>query len=177
MNLVTDGILAVALGVEPVEQGVMACRPRPRRAPVLDRAGAAAVLGLGGYIGLTTLVLFQSQLQTDGGPESLARAQTLAFTGIIVLEKVNVLNFRALRAPLSKLGWSSNPWVLLALAVAIGLQIAAVYVPFLQGVLHTVPLAASDWLLLLALSLPLLLAGETLKRLRWSRRLRSGPAA
>ena len=59
-------------------------------------------------------------------------AQTVAFTGIIVLEKVNVFNFRSLANPLSSVGYFSNKWLLLAVAITLGAQVCAVYVPFLQ---------------------------------------------
>jgi P-type Ca2+ transporter type 2C len=166
MNLVTDGVIAVALGVEPVEAGIMARPPRAPRARLIDRAGALAVLALGSYIGLAALALFHVNLGASG-PGGVARAQTLAFTGIIVLEKTNVLNFRALRAPLASIGWLTNRAVLAGLASAFALQILVVYTPFGQRAFHTVALRAVDWGLLLLIAAPLLLAGETFKWLRW----------
>ena len=75
----------------------------------------------------------------------LALAHTVAFTGIIVLEKMNVFNNRALRAPLSEVGLFSNPWVLSAWTATLVLQVPAVYVPFFRRALHTVPLGWEDW--------------------------------
>ena len=69
-----------------------------------------------------------------------AAPQTIAFTGIIIAEKVNVLNFHALRAPCARIGFFSNPWILVAMVFSLGLQACAVYVPFMQRALHTVPL-------------------------------------
>jgi len=169
MNLVTDGVTSVALGLEPVEPGVMERAARDQRRPILDRPGILAILGLGGYIGIATLLLFQYYLDV-GDPDALARAQTLAFTGIIVMEKVNIFNFRALRAPLSAVGWWSNRWITLAVLSMLGLQLAAVYVPFMQRALHTVSLDGFDWLVMLVVALPLLLVGETVKRWRWRHR-------
>jgi Ca2+-transporting ATPase len=166
MNLVTDGLTAVALGVEPVERGIMQRPPRDPKAPLLNRAGLFTVLALGGYIGFATLWLFQYYL-ASASPEKLAAAQTVAFTGIILLEKMNVLNFRALRAPLSQLGFFSNPWLLVAIAGTIGLQVAAVYVPFMQKALHTVPLGWADWGVMLAVAVPIFVVTELVKRLRW----------
>jgi Ca2+-transporting ATPase len=177
MNLVTDGVTSVALGLEPVEPGIMERAARNQQEPMLDRRSILTILGLGGYIGIATLLLFQYYLEAED-PSALARAQTLAFTGIIVMEKVNVFNFRALRAPLSAVGWWSNRWLMLAVVSMLGFQLAAVYLPFMQRALHTVPLDGFDWVVMLVIAAPLLVASESLKRLSWRRRAqaaRNGP--
>ncbi len=61
----------------------------------------------------------------------------------------------------------NNPWLIAAWASMVGLQVAAIYVPFLQGALHTVPLAPGDWLLMLAVAAPVFLVGEAYKVWRW----------
>jgi Ca2+-transporting ATPase len=124
-----------------------------------------AIAAIGAYIGIATLVLFQHNLGDEAG--GLARAQTIAFSGIIMFEQFNVLNWRALRAPLASVGWLSNPWVPLAISIAVGIQLAAVYTPIGQAALHTVPLSLADWMWMLALGAPLLVACETVKRARW----------
>lgn len=166
MNLVTDGMTAVALGMEPVEKGVMQRPPRAADEPILDVGGMIMILLLGGYIGVATLWLFHHYL-AGGGENAVALAQTVAFTGIIVLEKMNVFNFRALREPIATIGFLSNPWVLAAWALTIGLQVCAVYVPVLQQALHTTPLAPADWGLILVVAAPVFLATELYKWLRW----------
>jgi Ca2+-transporting ATPase len=169
MNLVTDGVTAVALGMEPAERGVMDRPPRSPRRAILDRGGITMVALLGSYIALATLWLFHHYLGEDDGEQGLLLAQTAAFTAIIVLEKVNVFNFRALQEPLARVGWLSNPWILAAWAFTIGLQVAAIYTPFLQTALHTTPLGWQDWGLIFALALPILLLTETYKWLRFRR--------
>ena len=161
MNLVTDGMTAVALGLEPAEKGIMDRPPRPVDHPILDRPGMAMILVLGSYIALVTLWLFHHYLEGDA--RAIASAQTAAFTAIIVLEKMNVFNFRALREPVARIGWLSNPWVLAAWSLTIGLQVCAVYVPFLQDALHTVPLGWRDWGLIFLLATPIFLLTESFK--------------
>jgi Ca2+-transporting ATPase len=163
MNLVTDGMTAVALGLEPVEKGIMQRPPRGVQEPVLNRDGMVMILILGGYIGIVTLWLFH-HYQTA---QTLGIAQTVAFTGIIVLEKMNVFNFRSLRAPISVIGIFSNLWVLGAWILTIGLQICAVYVPFLQRALHTVPLGWQEWGLIIVMALPVFILTELYKWYRW----------
>jgi Ca2+-transporting ATPase len=165
INLVTDGVTAVALALEPLEAGAMRRAPRPVRQPLVDRRGWLQVLAIGGWIAVAVLVLFHQAL--DAGDE--VRARTLAFTGLVVLEKAAVLGFRSLSAPLSAVGWASNPWLLAAIASMLGLQAAAVHLPWLGALLHTTPLSASDWLLLLVLALPALVLSEAWKRAAWRR--------
>ena len=122
VNLITDGITAVALGLEQVETDIMYRPPRDAHKPILDIAGINMVLGLGYYLGLATFWLFQTMLNTTGNP---VLAQTMAFSGLIMIEKANILNFRALRTPLSTIEFFSNPWLLIALISMILLQVAA----------------------------------------------------
>ncbi len=169
MNLVTDGATAVALGLEPVEKGIMQRPPRPAGKPILNGKGILMILLLGGYIGVATLWLFHHYLAI-GGEDSELLAQTVAFTGIIVLEKVNVFNFRALHAPLFAIGFFSNPWFVFAWLFTLGLQVCAIYLPFLQQALHTVPLGWGDWGLLFIVALPVFLTTEGYKWVRWWQR-------
>jgi len=129
---------------------------------VLDRAGIVMILLLGGYIGAGALWLFHHYLIT-GQENAVTTAQTVAFTGIVLLEKMNVFNYRALRKPLYVIGFFTNPWVLIAWTVTVGLQVCAIYIPFMQRALHTVPLGLSDWGLILLIAAPILLFTEAVK--------------
>lgn len=168
MNLVTDSVTALALGLEPAEEGVMSRPPRDPRGRILDRAGIQMVAALGAYIGGATLWLFH--IYRDAGPEGIVAAQTVAFTAIVLLEKVNVFNFRALHEPIARIGFFSNPRLILAWIAMVGLQACAVYVPFLQEALHTVPLDARDWLIMAAFAAPVFLVPEAITWLASRRR-------
>lgn len=159
MNLVTDGVTAIALGLEPGEADRM-CRP-PRKADeaLPNRQGLWMIVIAGVYIALATTGLFYFYLD-ESSAEAVLRAQTIAFTGIIVLEKVNVFNFRSLGAPISSVGWFSNRWLLVAIAGTLSLHACAVYVPFLQRALHTVPLGWQEWGAMLLVALPLFVLME-----------------
>ncbi|WP_292657967.1 cation-translocating P-type ATPase, partial [Nitratifractor sp.] len=108
MNLVTDGMTAVALGLEPAEKGIMERPPRSVNAPFLQLRGIIMIILLGSWIGGGTLWLFHHYL-ASGLPQAqaVALAQTVAFTGIIILEKMNVFNYRSLRAPMPVIGFFS----------------------------------------------------------------------
>ena len=165
MNLVTDGMTAVALGLEPAEKNIMKRPPRDMNEPILDRYAIVMIIILGGYIGLATLGIFHYYLSQDTH-NALLLAQTMAFTGIIVLEKANVFNYRSLKEPISSIGFFSNKWILLAVAMTLGLQACAIYIPFLQEALHTVPLSWEDWAVIFLVALPLFFMTELYKRIR-----------
>ena len=166
MNLVTDGMTAVALGVEPAEKNIMKRPPRAVDEPILDRYGIIMIAVLGSYVGLATLWLFHYYINKD--PQNgVVLAQTVAFTGIIVLEKINVLNYRSTREPITKIGFFSNKWLLLAIFFTISLQVCAVYVPFLQDALHTTALGWKDWGIILLVALPIFILTESYKWIRF----------
>ena len=162
MNLITDGVTAMALGVEPAEKNLMNYPPRSPKEPILNKRGILMIFTLGSYIGLMTILLFHYYLNSSN-PSKVIVAQTVAFSGIIILEKMNVFNFRSLTQPLLKIGLLSNPWIIVSWASMIGLQICAVYVPFLQHMLHTAPLALSDWGIIALCAMPIFVVGEIYK--------------
>ena len=168
MNLVTDGLTAVALGLEKAEKGIMERPPRAMNESILQIRGIAMILLLGGYIGGGTLWIFHHYLASGmAETQALMLAQTVAFTAIIILEKMNVFNYRSLHAPMPVIGFFSNPWLIGAWLMTIGAQAAAVYVPFLQDALHTVPLRLEDWILIFEVALPIFVVVELFKWFDW----------
>ncbi|MDH5542508.1 MAG: HAD-IC family P-type ATPase [Nitrospinota bacterium] len=166
MNLVTDGMSAIALGFEPLEKGTMSRPPREVNAPILSGKSLWNVLFLGSVMAGLTLFFFYYYL--DGNPIGrFAHANSVAFTALVILQLVNVFNFRALHAPLPVVGIFSNPLLLLAVLFSIALQLMAVYTPFLQNALHTVPLSLYDWAGILALSSIIFLVPEFYKWFHW----------
>ncbi len=165
MNLITDGLTAVALGLEKPEPGQMEEPPRPMNAPILGWSGVALIAVFGLYTGLSSLWIFWSLLPVD---ETLAR--TAAFTAMVVFEKFSVFAFRSLRAPCSRIGWTSNPFLLLALAATLGAQVAAVYWPPLQTLLHTTGLGLAEWQMIGLFTLPLIIIPEIIKTVLFRRR-------
>ena len=161
MNLVTDGVTAVALGLEKSEGDQMKRPPRPRDAPVLGTGGLGMILAFGAYTGTASLVIFYQLL-----PLGTDLARTTAFTAMVVFEKMSVFAFRSLRQPCWRIGWFSNPVLLIALGLTLCAQVAAVYAPPMQVLLHTVALGRDQWLLIAAFALPLVVVPELAATLR-----------
>ncbi len=166
MNLITDGMTALALGMEPPARDVMQRPPRDPQRPILSKSVFLIILAIGIWLGTMTIFSFNHYLNQ---PDLLAKARTVAFTGIIVFEKINVFNFRSFRFNLWEIGLFSNPFLIIAWLITIGLQVAAVYFPPLQHILHTVPLGLTDWALIFGLGIPILVVGELFKLLRKQR--------
>lgn len=166
MNLVTDGVTAVALGLEKSEPDQMGHAPRTRQTPILGMGGLLTIIILGTYTGLSSLWIFFHLM--DLGVEL---ARTTAFTAMVVFEKVSVFAFRSLRLTGRQIGWLSNPFLLGALAVTLGAQVLAVYWPPLQTLLRTVPLGPQEWMLVGAFALPVVIVPEFLKAIRQRRQL------
>lgn len=164
MNLITDSLIALALGMESAETDIMERPPRASSKPILDQQAIGMVAGLGLYVGLATLWLFQYMLNQPG--VSAILAQTMAFNGIIVIEWFNVMNFRTLRVPVFRVGLFTNRWMLIAIVVTASVQVCAIYVPVMQKVLHTVPLTGQHWVMIAVVAAPVFVVCETIK---WSR--------
>ena len=164
MNLITDSVTAVALGLEKAEAEQMKYPPRRPGEPILGRAGLGLILCLGLYTGAASLAIFYTLLPL--GPDL---ARTAAFTGMLVFEKVSVFAFRSLRRPVSSIGWFSNRVLIAAFSLSLALQVAAVYWPPLQALLRTVPLAMEHWGMIAAFALPLIVLPEGIKAVMQAR--------
>ncbi|WP_237072641.1 cation-translocating P-type ATPase [Pseudaestuariivita rosea] len=158
MNLVTDGVTAVALGLEKSEPDQLKQPPRPKNQPILGISGIVSICVLGLYTGGASLWIFFSLIDV-----SVDLARTTAFTAMVVFEKVSVFAFRSLSLPCWRIGLLSNPLLLIALAVTLGAQVVAVYWAPLQTLLHTVPIGTDEWLLIAAFALPIIVIPEVLK--------------
>ena len=149
MNLVTDGLPALALGVEPAERGIMRRRPERPGAPLL-RAGAIRDLLIeAALIAGATLVAFWLALRQG---QSVEVARTMAFTTLVLAQLWQALNCRSEGISLLRQGVASNPQLLLATGLAALLQMGAVYLPLAWPVFRTAPLTAAELGVCLALA-------------------------
>ena len=154
---------ALSLSAERAEKDVMQQKPRAVNQPILDRLSIVMVAFLGGYIGVAVLILHYLYMPDH----DYALANTVAFTAVVVLSNLCVLNFRSFAKPLSVVGFVSNPWMIGAVAGMMLLQAGAIYMPVMQEVLGTVPLAGEDWLIIVAASMPMIVIPEIVKAIRY----------
>ncbi len=164
MNLVTDSVTAVALGLEKGEKNQMERPPRKKNERILGPRGLAIIVTFGLYTGAASLWLFYSLM-----PLGVDVARTVAFTGMVVFEKVSVFAFRSLTNPCWKIGWFSNPLLVGAFSATLCLQAAAVYWEPMQLLLRTVPIGLEHWGLIALLAAPLVILPEVVKTVRSGR--------
>ena len=161
VNLVTDGFPALALGVDPVDPGIMKRHPRPTNESVVTRPHAFLMLFQGSFIAACSLFAFIFVLFIE--KEGIGRARTAAFIVLSCSQLFHSFNCRNMTESLFKIGIFTNKKLILATGVSFLLQMAVVYVPFLQKVFKTEPLLFFDWILVVAISSFPLWAMEIIK--------------
>ena len=149
INLVTDGLPAMALGVEPPEKGIMKIPPRQKEEGIFARGLWQKILNRGSIIGLLTLVSFYAGFSATG---ELDRARTMAFVTLILLQLVHVFDCRSEHLPFWKVSLKTNLYLLGAVSISLGMLLAVIYWPFLQGIFRTTHLTAEEWFLVVVLS-------------------------
>jgi Ca2+-transporting ATPase len=165
INLVSDGLPALALGFEPPERAVMSRPPRRPNESIFADGMGAHIVWVGLLMGIGTAAVFAwAVAQGD-----LARAHTMAFFTITAFQMFHVLAIRSERESLWTIGLWSNPRLLAAVVLAVGAQLAVTYHPVLQAFFHTTALSGRDLAVCGAVASSVYFAVETEK---WWRRNR-----
>ena len=153
INLVDDGLPALALTIDPTRHGLMHERPRPRRTPIVDRRIATLVV----LISLSTTILVIAAFGwAIASGRDLAYAQTLVFTMVALDSLLYVFASRRMHAPITFKSFFQNPWLLGSVGIGFMLQLFAVYHPWGRSAFGTVPLGGFEWLIVVVSSVVLL---------------------
>jgi len=147
INLLTDGLPAIALGVEPPEPGVMKRPPRDPKESIFAGGMTRHILLGGLWMSVCTLLLFHRFSR-----ENLELARTIAFTTLAFFQMANVLAIRSEKHSVFTIGFFSNPLLILAVLSTTILQLSVIYVPILQRFFKTLPLDLNQLLLCIAVS-------------------------
>jgi Ca2+-transporting ATPase len=145
LNLLTDGLLGLGLGVEPAEKNTMRRPPRDPRAGLFSEGLGAHVLWVGAFIGAVALLV--GWLYFDPARPDDKTWQTMIFTTLAFLQVGQALASRSSRESFFTLGVGTNPTLLGLAAVVVALQLAVLYAPFLEQFFQIVPLAPRDLLI------------------------------
>ena len=168
LNLVTDSLPALALGVEPVEEGVMEMPPRDARAGLFDRRFSLRLLWQGLMVGGLTLgAYFLGYALLSAPGQEGAAANTMAFATLTLCQLFHAFNVRSEDRSLFAQGVLSNPAMNRAFLAGLGLQLAVLLVPPLQGVFSVLPMDGRQWLavaVLAAAPIPICEAAKALGR-------------
>jgi Ca2+-transporting ATPase len=161
INVVTETLCGIPLGLEPKHGDVLHQPPRHPSAGILYKGSVLRMAFVATFMVAGTLLIFRWQLPQSGEME----ARTMAFATLVAFRWFSALNARSDRQSLFSLGIWGNRYLVAAIALSALLQIAVIYVPFLQVGFHTVPLGLVDWGWILLFSLPLFAVEEIRKRL------------
>jgi Ca2+-transporting ATPase len=161
VNMITSSACTVPLGVEPRHSDVLREKPRGSGENLINKPLLRRLAILAPIMAIGTLGLFH---YTRMG-ESLAKAQTVAFSAMVAFEWFQALNARSQYQSVFSIGLASNRWLLLGLGVAIALQVLVVHTPPGQWLFHTTHLGVLDWLLIMLVASSIWIADEVLKRL------------
>ena len=164
VNLVTDGLPGLALAAEPVERGVMQRAPRPPGESLFADGLWQHVLFIGLLIGGLCLGVQAWALATGH-----AHWQTMVFTVLTFAQMAHVMAIRSEREPLWRQGLASNLPLLGAVLLTFALQLATIYVPWLQPIFKTEALDADELAICFGAAGLVYLAAEAEKR--WRRHL------
>jgi Ca2+-transporting ATPase len=148
LNLLTDGLPALALGVETGDPDIMDQPPRPVKEPIINREMVTGIAVQTVAISIAVLAAFQIGLESGE-----AHGRTMAFATLSISELLRAYTSRSERYSLWSIGFFTNKWMQWAVLSSMVVLIAIIYVPFLDPIFGTTFLTGEDWLVMLPLIL------------------------
>lgn len=149
VNLVTDGLPAIALGLDPPERDIMRRRPRGAKENIFSNGLLKLILFRGTLIGLSTLAVFVSVLHFTG---SIEGARTASFVTLVITQLIHVFECKSERKNIFEIPLFNNIPLVLSVLCSLIMILGVVYMPVFQSVFKTVPLNINDWALILGFS-------------------------
>ncbi|SEB44303.1 calcium-translocating P-type ATPase, SERCA-type [Paenibacillus sp. GP183] len=160
VNLVTDGLPAMALGVDQAEKDLMQHRPRSAKENIFARRLGWKIISRGILIGICTLGAFWLILRLNpSDADQLLKAQSVAFATLVMAQLIHVFDCRSSRSIFHR-NPVQNKYLVLAVLSSLVLMLGVMYVEQLQPIFKTVPLGWQEWILvLIAAGIPTFLMG------------------
>ena len=166
LNLVTDGLPALALGVEPAEKDVMKQPPRKPDEGVFAGGMGVKIVWQGIVIGLLALAVYLLALRWG---RTLPEAQTMTFATMALMQLVHSFNARSMEHSIFNLGIASNRSLIFAFFASAAITAAVIFVPFLREFFDTALLRVSDWFVVFGFALIPLIIVEISKMIKGER--------
>ena len=149
VNLVTDGLPAIALGLDPAEKDIMMRPPRASKDNVFSNGLLSLILFRGTLIGLSTLGVFASILYFTADVNT---ARTGAFVTLVMTQLIHVFECKSERKNIFEIPILNNMALIGSVIISLLMILGVVYIPVLQGVFKTVPLSMNEWMIVLGVS-------------------------
>jgi len=147
INLVTDSLPALALGMEAPEADIMKRKPRRRGESLFAGGVGIEAIWQGAMFAVLTLIAFAIGRQTSD-----ALGTTMAFAALAIGQLVHAMNVRSSHS-LFKVGFHTNKYMVGAFFASLLLLLAVLLIPGLQGVFSLIPMSGTNWLIVIGLAL------------------------
>ena len=147
LNFVTDGFLVLALALDPKDNDLLSGKFDKRTKYLVDKSMLYRMFILGIPMAVGTLLLFNYYFVDEN-----FKAWTVSLTVLAVFQWFNAWNCRSEKESIFGKNIFSNKWLILATGLVVISQIFAIYNPFMQGILHTVPLGFNDWIVVISMA-------------------------
>ena len=161
VNLITDSLPALALGVDPDDPDIMKEKPRDQKEGLFSGRNGVFLIGNGILIGIITLFAFYIGIKIY--PNSITHAQTMSFVVLSVSQLIYTLSIRHNKKSIFEIGIFTNKYLIGAIILGIILQNVVITVPFLASVFKVFTLTPNDWMFVILLSLIPLIINEIAK--------------
>lgn len=149
VNLATDGLPAIALGVDPADKDIMNQQPRSKKESIFARGLTEKILVRGCLIGICTLLSF-----IVGGlyGMNLETCRTIALSTLVMSQLLHVFECRSERHSIFEIKLFTNIYLVGAVFISIVMLLSIIYIPFFSGIFHTTILGINHWLIVLFFS-------------------------
>lgn len=162
INLVDDAFPSIAMTREPADKDIMKDKPRKINEPILNNEAKFLIILISCLSAIGTLFFFKYFLHTTNNIEL---ARTIGFTFLAVSTLVYVFSIRNLKRPFWRTDFLNNKFLIGGVSISFTLQVLAIYNPWLQKILQTVPLTSLHWVVIISGCLILVLLIESVKAL------------
>ncbi|MGG7176556.1 calcium-translocating P-type ATPase, PMCA-type [Clostridium paraputrificum] len=149
VNLATDGLPAIALGVDPADRDIMRQQPREKKEGIFARGLVEKIVVRGCLIGVCTLLSFMVGRYYG---MDLTECRTMSLATLVLSQLFHVFECRSERHSIFEIKLFTNIYLVGAVSVSILMLLSILYIPFFQGVFHTVPLMLNQWFIVLFFS-------------------------
>lgn len=173
VNLITDSLPAIALGMDPKSPDVLDEKPRDPKESIFANGGYRSIGVYGVVLTASVLVAYLAAAFLNGArglaeiknlyetkPDLLHQARTMAFTTLAFGELMHMLNMSDVKHSVVRLFKKKNPMLLLALVVGIGLQFAVIEIPVVSAIFSTGNLSGEEWIVTAVCALAPLIVHE-----------------
>jgi cation-transporting ATPase F len=138
VNMVTVIALELVLTLEPKEPDIMGRPPRAPNTPILTRTLVERIVLVGTLVLIGAFGLFEWEEAVRGA--TLAEARTVAVNAVVAAQLFYLLNARSLRYSIFRIGFFTNPWLLVGLISVVVLQMGFTYLPVMNNIFETAPI-------------------------------------